>query len=227
MATNGSVLPMKIQGNEFLCRVLALSVLVACDMGCSHADAPGVYRESQGTVAEFTAELTDRTLTIAVAFIKLQDGTVIHPKVYYYQVHKTLIGVRSVEKLGRLWRTFGRDRKPTYRALHLPTSEEIATHLLLVRTSVLKEGRKRKAKFDKEDYEMGDWQLLEIEAKDLSPEKPLVIPAFEELTKRKLTKEQKELLADLVQRYDVLEAAAWKKAATPVKPGDKKPWWRW
>ncbi len=74
---------------------------------------------------------------------------------------------------------------------------------------------------------MGDWQLLEIPAKNLTPEKPLVIPAYEELAKRELTKEQKELLKDLVQRYDALAAAARKKANPPVKHGDKRPWWTW
>jgi len=44
-------------------------------------------------------------------------------------------------------------------------------------------------------------QLFEIEAKDISPDKPIVIPAYEELAKRELTKEQKELLENLVQGH--------------------------
>jgi len=225
------------QDNKFSCRVLVLSISMVFNTGCARADAPSVYRESQGKVEEFTVEQFDRTLRIT-AFIQLQDGTVIHPTVYYYQVHKTLIGVRKVEKPGRLWRTFGRDRDPLYRKLHLPRSKEIALHLIMVRRSFHKDSVPKyviKAEPDplykilgnKTDYVWANWQLLEIEAKDLSPNKPLVIPAYEELAKREQTKEQKELLEDLVQRYDKTAAAARKRAATPTKPGDKKPWWRW
>jgi len=204
MGINGLVLLRISRRNGFLSRVVAFSVFTASNLGCADTNTPGEYRESQGKVTKFTVELTDRALTIATPFIKLQDGSVIQPKMYYYQYHKTLIGVRQVEKGSRIFRSIGRDLDAKYRAYYLPTSEEIVTYFFLVRTSVLKEGRKRKAKFEKADYEMGDWQLLEIEAKDLSPEKPLVIPSY----KRELTKEQKELLQDLVQRYDKIEAAA-------------------
>ena len=145
--------------------------------------------------------------------------------VYYYQYHKTALGVRQVEKSARTFRSMGRDLEAKYRALHLPVSEEIATHLLLVRTSILK-GKKANDE-QKPEYEMAAWQLIEVEAKDISPEQPLLIPAYEELSNRELTKEQNELLQDLVKKYDKIVAVAKKKAATPVKPGDKKPWWRW
>ena len=202
---------------------LTIQALVPTIMGCSHAKLPGEYRESRGEVVKFDVMQTDPVLRVTW-FVKLQDDTVIRPKLYYYQGHKTLIGVRQVEKSTRTSQTTTPERK---RFLYLPTSEEIATYLLLIRTSVLKEGRERKIKFDKADYEMGDWRLLEIDAKDLTPEKPLVIPAYEELAKRELTKEQKKLLEDLVQKYEVLLAAAKVKANTPVKSGDKRPWWTW
>ena len=107
----------------------------------------------------------------------------------------------------------------------MPISEEITTHLLLVRKAysieVIEDGK------PKREIKWHDWQLLELPAGDISPEKPIVIPSFEELQKRELSKDKQELLEDLVQRYDKIEAAAWKKAGTPTKPGDSKPWWRW
>jgi len=131
-----------------------------------------------------------------------------------------------VEKCGR---TAKSTTKKKHNFIHLPYSEEIDTYILLVRTSFHKDSVPKyvdKTERDplnkilgtKTDYVWANWQLLEIPAKDISPEKPLVIPAYEELAKRELTKEQKELLKDLVQRYEKVAAAARKRAATPVKP---------
>lgn len=224
MATNGSVTRTKNQGHEVLLRILALLVFLVCSMRCTHADIPDEYRESQGKVAKFSVDLSDPVLRVT-EFLRLQDGSVIRPKVFYYKTQRILFRPRRVEESARTFRTLGRDVPATHRVLYLPTSEEIATYLILVRKSFPKEVEKDGKR--KTEYIWADWQLLEIKSEDISSEKPLVIPAFEELTKRELTKEQKELLTDLVQRYDNQAAAARKKAATPVKPGDKKPWWRW
>ena len=82
MATNGSVNRTRIQGNERLCRVLASLVALTCSMGKTLAEVPDEYRESLGNVAEFTVELTDPALMITW-FVRLQDGSVIRPRIYY------------------------------------------------------------------------------------------------------------------------------------------------
>jgi len=187
---------------------------MAFNVGCSRANAPGVYRESQGKVAMFTTKPVDRVLRIT-RFVKLQDGTVIRPILYYYQLRRGfLFGFDRVEECGRTFRTVGRSGNSLSRSLYLPVSEEIATHVLLVQTSFPREIKKYGE--TRTRYIWADWQLIEIDAKDLSPEKPIAIPAYEELAKREQTKEKKELLKDLVQRYDKVAVAARRRAANSV-----------
>jgi len=227
-------LPRKRQGNKGFYGCLSLSFFIMFNIGCTRADPPGVYRESKGKVARFTVELTDQALMIAAPFIKLEDGSVIDPTLYFYQLREGfLLGVSKVERSGRTFRSIGRDSKAIYRAYYLPVSEEIDTYLILVRKGFHKDSVPKYVNKTernptgillgyKSDYVLANWQLLEIPAKDISPEKPIVIPAYEELAKRELTKEKKELLEDLVQRYEKASAAARKRMVTPVgaKPMD-------
>jgi len=108
----------------------------------------------------------------------------------------------------------------------LPQSKEIAEYLFLVRRSYHKDAVPEYVKKTEQDtinkkpgaqpdHVWANWQLLEFPTEDL---KPFVIPSYETLAKHELTKEKKELLKDLVQRYDKAAAAARKRAATPVKP---------
>ena len=140
----------------------------------------------------------------------------LDPKLYYYQLRRILFRPRPVEEVGRVWTTIGRNAEPKYRVLHLPESEEIDTYLLLVRKHLPK-----RVEVDgelKTEYELSDWQLLELDAKDVSPDKPITIPPYEELAKRELSAEQQDLLKDLIKKQDENEAAALKKASTPVPP---------
>ncbi len=64
--------------------------------------------------------------------------------------------------------------------------------------------------------QMHDWQLWEVSANEVSPDKPIVFPAFKELQERKLSEEKESLCQDLVKEYAKAAAAARRKASTPV-----------
>ncbi|MFO0789799.1 MAG: hypothetical protein U0805_10095 [Pirellulales bacterium] len=193
-------------------------VFILIPIGCAAADAPGEFRESKGHVAKYSVEQTDPVLRIA-CFVRLTSGEIIHPKLYYFQMHYTAVGVRSVEKVGRIWKTTGRDARTAF--LYLPTSEDIDTYLLLV----------GKVKGTEKDISVvtkwiwSDWQLLTIKGDDLSHQKLIVIPAFEQLQQNPLAKADQELLANLVEMYKKIEAAAIEKMNTPVGPHSNVPWY--
>jgi len=179
-------------------------------MGCAHAETPGEYRESNGKVVKFVVKQSDPIHRITW-FLKLKDGSVIRPEIYYYQTQFTLLGIQRVEESARTSQTTSTNKK---KFIYLPYSEEIDTYLLLVRTPVPKEVEKDGK--TETVYEQSALLLLEIPAKDVSPEKPLVFPSYEELSSRELPKEQQKLLKDLVKRYDLIKAAAKKRRDTPM-----------
>ena len=180
-------------------------------IGCTQAKIPGEYRESQGSTGIFSVEQSDNRLKF-VRFVKLEDGTVINPIMYRYPAFRKIFDPPRELRVRSSQITSVRGNKK----IRLPISEEITSYLLLVRNSV-------PAKIQNDGttqtmYEWSDWQLLEIDAKEVSLDKPIVIPPFEELLKREISDEQEELLKDLVQKYDKIVAAARKKVSTPVPP---------
>ena len=191
----------------------------------ARAERHRVYRESQGEVAKFTVQVTDPGIRVT-SFARLQDGTVIRPYLYYYQVRRTTFGgVGRIEKIGRTFRSLSRNKHAQYNVIRLPQSKEIAAHLLLVRRSFHKDSVPdyvsetkpyKKMSGEKTDYVWANWQLLELPTGDISPDKPIEFPSFEVLSNRELSKEKEELLKDLVQMYDKIAAVARKKARTPV-----------
>ncbi len=63
--------------NQLLRTIVVVTSLLQC-LGCVRADKPGVYRESRGEVAEFTAEATDFAIRVTT-FVRLQDDSIIRP----------------------------------------------------------------------------------------------------------------------------------------------------
>lgn len=201
--------------SKLLLRTMVLAVSLFNCIGCVKAEKPGVYRESLGEVAGFTAEPTDPAIRIAT-FARLQDGSIIHPYLYYYQITKSgpLGGTRTVEKTGRISRPIGRKLEAKYRELHLPISNEIDSYLFLLCTIYTKEievmGVMEKI------HRRHDWQLWEVSAKEVSPDKPIAFPGYKELQERTLSEESEALRESLVDEYAKLSAAGRRKAFTPV-----------
>ena len=202
-----SLAPLGINGMQ---EIIITFILIVVMVGCVSANAPGEYRESQGSVVKFTVEQSTPVLTITW-FVKLQDGLVIRPKIFFYQARQVLFAFRSVEESARIWQITSTKAR---NFLYLPYSKEINTYLLLIRAPLPKEVEKD-GKIET-IYEQSEWQLLEIPAKEVSPEEPIVIPAFEELIKRELPKEKQELLNDLVTKYNAIATAAKKRMDTPM-----------
>jgi len=169
-------------------------VLLSQSTGCGRAENPGVFRESRGAVAAFSAEVTDPVIRVAT-FVRLKDGSVVFPHLYFYQLRKSGIlgGVRNVEKSGRTYYSLsqkGNAKKSNL--LQLPVSKEITEYLLLVRRSFHQD---KVPKFvvsterdpikvmlgNKTEYVWANWQLLTIPASEISPKKPIVFPSYEEL----------------------------------------------
>ena len=192
--------------------VLRLSVLLLLIMGCETAADSDEYRESQGTVGILTLEQVDPLLRIA-QFVKLKNGTVSYAKMYRYPGFRKLFDPPNEKKVRSQQIITSNDS-----SIYLPMSKEIASYLFLISKRL-----PIKAVDDGErttDRDWSDWQLFEIPATEISKDKPIVIPPFEELAKRELTKEQEARLKDLVERYEKIEAKARKKASTPVPPRD-------
>jgi len=224
MVTNCSVRQKTNRENKAFIRNLGFLLVVVSDMGCSNTGSKAEYRENQGKVVECTVELTDPAVMVTW-FAKLDDGSIIRPRIYYNQYHKTLVGGRQVEKISRIFRSFGRDMEAKFRSLHLPNSVEIAAHLLLVRTG--RPAAEKKTGDNEVQSQMTEWQLLEISPLDILEDKTIVIPAFEVIKKRDLSEEQQALLKELESKYGQIASAAKRNASKPVKQGDKKPWWKW
>lgn len=198
-----------------------LFMTVFLQHGCPQPDNAELYRESDGEVAAFTVEPKDPVIRVA-AFVRLQDGSVIHPRLYYYQTDLSGIlgGARRVEKPGRTFRSIGRDFESKYRKLYLPLSEEIKTYLFLVSTNYPKDIEVMGS--TETIYLRHDWQLWELAASNLSPTKPIVFPGYEELNERGISREREALRKQMVELYEKAAAAARRKSSTPVgqKPMD-------
>ncbi len=218
--------PEKLR-SDCCCLLVALLMTSGVFLGCARAAKPGVYQESKGKIVKISARSSDSVIRVA-RFVRLRDGSVICPKLYYYQVTRSgfLGGIRDVEQSGRTYRTLGTDAKPLY----LPKSDEISAHLLLVRRFYPKDAVPEyvdEVEVDpigirlgyKSDKVLSNWELLEVPVEEISPDTPFVFPTYEELATRELSEEQQTLLKELVQQQKEIAAAAAKRAATPVGQG--------
>lgn len=220
MATISSVLQGRTQ---ILSLLLFFVTIVVTLSGCvRETKRKGhVFRESQNSVKKFDVKMSDSTLRV-VEFVKLKDDSIIYPTMYYLQGHKTLKGYQKVEKIARTFQTISPN---TSAFIYLPSTDEIASYLLLIRKASKKKQETEESK-TKTIYEWSDWQLLEIEFDSSSEKGTITIPAFEDLQQRKIDAEMQKTRSELVKRFDSISIEARKKAGTPVKAGDPKPWWR-
>ena len=197
--------------------------IMAVFFGCTHSNVPGEYRESQGTVTRFSTNQTDPVLRIT-EFLKLKNGTIIYPTYFFYHIQKTSTGTRRVEKIARTFQSITPKGK---NFLYLPTANEIAIYYFLVRKSYPVEVQINEV--TKTEYRWTDWHLWELKADDLPKNKQLTFPAFEKICRKELTELQQQIQVELIQKYEKIEAAAWKAAGTPVGPkgrgglGDREP----
>lgn len=201
--------------------IIVLFAALLQQIGCKEAGSRRVYRESDGEVAAFKTEPADPVLRVAT-FVRLRDGSVIHPRLYYYQIDKSGIlgGARRVEKPGRTFRSMGRELESKSRKIYLPLSEEISSYLFLVSTNYSKDIEVMRS--TETIYLRDDWQLLELATSDLSPTGPIVFPKYAELKERELSGEREASRRELVKLYERAAKVARRKSSTPVgqKPMD-------
>lgn len=196
--------------------LIAFFSLLVISTGCASAAQPDEYRESQNRVKNLTTDIADDYLRI-VTFVRLADGSIQDPKLYYYQTHHTAFGVRKVEKPGRLWSNVTKTRK----AIYLPVADDISAYLFLVSkptvSNVVKDGVKKTM------TDWSEWLLYEAPAKEVLDKKAVSFPPFEELIEN--AGEHEELAARLRQEYAKAEAAAKVRMNTPVKSRSEVPWY--
>jgi hypothetical protein len=184
-------------------------------MACAQAKDANEYRESQREVAKVAVTLNGEFLE-AVTFLRLSDGSLQDPVIYYYQGHYTGTGVQRVEKPGNVSQMISKDRQ----FLFLPVSTNISDYLFLVRQATVKrdvvDGVTRKS------TKWSRWAFFEISAAQVRKEPRISVPPFEAI--EKLAGERETLLSELEAMYEKAKAAADIRAKTPVKRSDV-PWY--
>jgi hypothetical protein len=184
----------------------------------SHAIADDglAYYESKGGVAKFSIKASDDVLDV-VRLVRLRDGALHLPKLYFYQGHQTLIGVRDVEKEGGLAIAAGK-KLPR---INLPVAENIEKYFLLVRTTFpvdsVKDGQAVK------EWKFTDWSFIEVAAQDVAKDKPIPVPSVETLSKR--TAEQEALFQELMELYNAALKEEHERQRQPVTDRTKVPWY--
>ena len=180
-------------------------------MGCRPARRPDEYFESQGRTEWFTVDQVDDYLLVAT-FVTLKDNSVHRARMYRYQTHHTLIGVRSVEKgVGDCQVTT--KRRPQ---LVLPVDSSIETYLLLIFKPVVK---------DKKVTGYSEWSLLQVPAAESAEKKSVIIPSQKDF--RIEGEKEQQLLENLRAMFETAHAETIKRQAEPIKHDTKRPWWAW
>ncbi len=186
-------------------------------MGRSSADERIAYYESKGELARYSIESHDELPLRIVIFVKRRDGSLHLPRLYYYQGHKTLLGVRDVEKEGGLSIAAGQK----FPGINLPVAKDIEKYVLLVRTtfpvSSEKDGQAVK------EWKFTDWSFIEVAASDVAKDKPIPIPSVETLSKR--TAEQEALFQELMKLYNAALKEEQERQRQPVTDRTKVPWY--
>jgi hypothetical protein len=174
------------------------------------------YRESHKGVSVFPVKTSDNYLRI-VTFVRLADSSIQRPRLYYYQTHHTVIGVKRVEKPGRLWSVVTKERNQ----LHLPVSDHISDYLFLISKPIVSEVEKDGVK--KTVTEWTEWFVLEAPAEKVIQKKMITFPLFENLEQN--AGGDQDLLKQLRAEYAKAEAAGKAKMDTPVKSRSEVPWY--
>jgi hypothetical protein len=186
----------------------ALGVAVNDGRACA-SDQP-VFRESVKQVARIPVRQPDVFLRVAV-FLKLKEGVsgkIVLPSVFYYKARFTETGVARVERKAGVESTIAAQRQFIY----LPVGDRIERYLLFIRKATVKKSVVNGV--GKQTTEFSDRVLFEVPAAEVSADKPIIIPAYDELAKRE---QPSELLKSLQAMYDVAMAEQTKEASTPVR----------
>ncbi len=181
------------------------------------ADERIAFYESKGELARYSIKSEDELSLRIVVFVKLRDGSLHLPKLYYYQGHKTPIGVRDVEKEGGLSIAAGKK----FPGIILPVAKDIEKYILLVRTTFpvdsVKDGQSVK------EWKFTDWSFVEVAALDVAKDKPIPIPSVEALSKR--TADQEALFQKLMELYNAALKEEQERQRQPVTDRSKVPWY--
>ncbi|MEM9365987.1 MAG: hypothetical protein AAGD07_08310 [Planctomycetota bacterium] len=170
-----------------------------------------VYRETKGQVQKVSVDLQDPYLQVFV-MAESDDRGLHRPIIYHLGKHKTFLGVRDVEKVGRVVQIVATGRP----FLHLPVGENIQQYVLLIRAPVLAESG-----MTIESWR--DWRLFKAKKLEVAGGS-IRLPKFDEMT---LDIEHNPVIGRIVRRYESEAAKGVKEMKTPIKPGDPKPWWTW
>ena len=197
-------------------KLLVCATLSMVSMSNAFAAGRLSYYESKGGVVKFSLELSDDRVDI-VKLVKLRDGSLHLPKLYYYQGHKTPIGFRKVEKEGGLSIAAGKK----FSGIILPVAEDIEKYMLLVRTAYpvdsVKDGQAVK------EWKFTDWIFVEVAAQDVAKDTPIPIPSVKTLSKRNA--EQDVLFQELMELYNAALKEEQERQRQPVINRTKVPWY--
>ncbi len=110
---------------NYLCVIIAylISPCVGCGEG---AELAGQYHHSKGHVIDVRVQPADERISLT-PFVRLKDGTVELPKLFYLHKHHTSTGVRDVERRGQMSVVAAPYRK----SIKLPVSSDIEEYLFL------------------------------------------------------------------------------------------------
>ena len=201
---------------RFVLGTIVCSLTLMASASHAIADDGLAYYESKGGVAKFSIKASDDVLDV-VRLVRLRDGALHLPKLYFYQGHQTLIGVRDVEKEGGLAIAAGK-KLPR---INLPVAENIEKYFLLVRTTFpvdsVKDGQAVK------EWKFTDWSFIEVAAQDVAKDKPIPVPSVETLSKR--TAEQEALFQELMELYNAALKEEHERQRQPVTDRTKVPWY--
>lgn len=197
--------------------------LFVCSLTLAPSAIPAIaadslsYYESKGDLEKLSLESHDEFPLRIVIFVKLLDGSLHLPRLYFYQGHQTLIGVRDVEKEGGLSIAAGKK----FPGINLPVAKDIEKYVLLVRTTFpvdsVKDGQAVK------EWKFTDWSFIEVAARDVVKDKPIPIPPVETLSKR--TAEQEALFQELMELYNAALEEEQERQRQPVTDRTKVPWY--
>lgn len=192
--------------------------LTLADSACHAIAADRLsYYESNGDLQKFALESHDEFPLRMVIFVRVRDGSLHLPKLHFYQLKKTLIGVRKIEKEVGLSCAASKQ----FPSIWLPVAKDIEKYVLLVRTTFpvdsVKDGQAVK------EWKFTDWSFIEVAATDVAKGKPIPIPSVETLSKR--TAEQEALFQELMDLYNAALKEEQERQRQPVTDRSKVPWY--
>jgi hypothetical protein len=181
---------------------------IGCSAGRQPTDPPNVYRESRGEVTRVDTRQSDPYLGV-VAFVRLNNGTLVRPTLYFKQLRQTLNGWKELEELGGLEVTcvLGMPR------LAIPLAVEIREYLFLMRTPILRDKGNSGGSGERE---WNPWVLQVSSADEIAGKKVITLLPYAELSER--AAEVATPLKKVLELYTIAKSEQDEQARTPVPP---------